>query len=212
MKAPERREREIARTREDILDAAARAFARTGMQATTMQDIAREAGYTAASLYTYFRSKGEIEEGLLHQLTTEFLQIFDRPMPEGLSFQQRFDALMLRHMELIERRLPLFVSFHAGQQGAGPCHGDAIGKRFHEDFERRMQRLARWFDDNAGPDDLGGHDSETAARLLFGMALGLLNRRLFSPDEGHLTDLAPVIREFFFYGVSGRNKAGAKTK
>jgi len=45
-----RRAREIARTRQDILEAAARAFARNGYQAVTMQEIAREAGYTAASL------------------------------------------------------------------------------------------------------------------------------------------------------------------
>jgi AcrR family transcriptional regulator len=211
MKAPERREREIARTREDILDAAARAFARTGMQATTMQDIAREAGYTAASLYTYFRSKGEIVEGLLQQLTNDFLQVFDQPIPEGLTFLQRFDTLMLRHLELIDKRRPLFVSLHTGQ-GGGPCGGDH-GKRFHEAFELRVQRLAKWFDENARPDDIGGHDSETVARLLFGMSFGLFNRELASPIDGkRITDFAPVIREFFFYGVSGRPKAGAKKK
>lgn len=213
MKAPERREREIARTREDILDAAARAFARMGMQAATMQDIAREAGYTAASLYTYFRSKGEIVEGLLHLLTTEFLQVFDQPMPEGLSFQQRFDTVMLRHLELIDRRRPLFLSFHNGQGGPAQCPGDQHGKRFHEYFEQRVQRLAKWFDENARPEDIGGHDSEMVARLLFGMSFGLFNRRLSSPtDEGRMTDFAPIIREFFFYGVSGRPKAGAKKK
>jgi len=47
----------------------------------TMQDIAREAGYTAASLYTYFRSKQEIVEAVMDQLTTEFLQVFEQPLP-----------------------------------------------------------------------------------------------------------------------------------
>jgi hypothetical protein len=77
----------------------------------------------------------------------------------------------------------------------------------------RVQRLAKWFDENARPEDIGGHESETVARLLFGMAFGLMNRRLSSPtDQGRITDLAPIIREFFFYGVSGRPKAGAKKK
>jgi len=48
MKAPQRREREIARTREDIVEAASRAFVQIGVRDATMQDIAAEAGYTAA--------------------------------------------------------------------------------------------------------------------------------------------------------------------
>ena len=44
MKAPQRREREIARTREDIVDAASRAFVEIGVHDATMQDIAAEAG------------------------------------------------------------------------------------------------------------------------------------------------------------------------
>jgi AcrR family transcriptional regulator len=79
MKAPQRREREIARTREDIVEAANRAFVEVGVHDATMQDIAREAGYTAASLYTYFRSKQEIVEAVMDQLTTEFLQVFEQP-------------------------------------------------------------------------------------------------------------------------------------
>jgi AcrR family transcriptional regulator len=60
MATPRRQQRNIARIREDIVEAAARAFSRHGHRRVTMQDIAREAGYTAASLYTYFRSKKEI--------------------------------------------------------------------------------------------------------------------------------------------------------
>ncbi len=70
----ERKQRFVARTRADILNAAARAFARTGYQSVTMRDIAREAGYTAAALYTYFENKQEIVAALVKLVVDEFLE------------------------------------------------------------------------------------------------------------------------------------------
>ncbi len=74
----QRRQRAVARTREDILNAAVRAFARTGYQSVTMRDIAREAGYTAAALYTYFDNKQEILAALVKVVIDEFLEAVDR--------------------------------------------------------------------------------------------------------------------------------------
>ncbi|MGV9505551.1 TetR/AcrR family transcriptional regulator [Streptomyces tendae] len=46
--------------RRQILDGAARCFARNGFHATSMQDVLREAGLSAGAVYRYFRSKEEI--------------------------------------------------------------------------------------------------------------------------------------------------------
>ena len=212
MKAPQRREREIARTREDIVEAASRAFVQIGVHDATMQDIAREAGYTAASLYTYFRSKQEIVEAVMGHLTAEFLQVFDHPLPSNLTFPQRFEIVLVRHLELIEKRRDLFLSFHTAEAASGHCPGDSHGEAFHENFERRILGLTDWLKKNAQPDEIGGHDPELVARLLVGMVFGLLHGWVAKP-EGGLADCAPVLHNFFFHGVSGKSKAGgAKRK
>ena len=211
MKAPQRREREIARTREDIVQAASRAFVEVGVHDATMQDIAREAGYTAASLYTYFRSKQEIVEAVMDQLTAEFLRVFDQPLPGNLSFPQRFEIVLLRHLELIERRRALMLSFHTAEAESGRCPGDSHGQSFHQNFERRILGLADWLKENAKPEDIGGHDPELVARLLVGMVFGLLHGWV-SKAEGSLADRAPLLCDFFFHGVSANPKAGAKRK
>ena len=46
--------------REQILDAAWRCFYRQGVQATTMDDIIREAGLSASAMYRYFAGKDDI--------------------------------------------------------------------------------------------------------------------------------------------------------
>lgn len=56
-----RRKKEPESThRENIATAAERLFERKGMEATTMNDIAREAGYSKATLYVYFADKEEM--------------------------------------------------------------------------------------------------------------------------------------------------------
>jgi AcrR family transcriptional regulator len=81
MKVGQRREREIAHARTDIVEAAITAFSKVGLHNATMQDIAREAGYTAASLYTYFKSKQEIVDAMVTLLTDEYIHVFDEPLP-----------------------------------------------------------------------------------------------------------------------------------
>ncbi|MEV6210808.1 TetR/AcrR family transcriptional regulator [Kitasatospora sp. NPDC051914] len=46
--------------RRQILDGAARCFARNGFHATSMQDVLRESGLSAGAVYRYFASKEEI--------------------------------------------------------------------------------------------------------------------------------------------------------
>ncbi|MBV8928156.1 MAG: TetR/AcrR family transcriptional regulator [Mycobacteriaceae bacterium] len=54
-----------AERREQVLDAATRAFARTGFTATGLDDIAAEAGVTHVILYRHFASKSELYRAVL---------------------------------------------------------------------------------------------------------------------------------------------------
>lgn len=55
-----RREREKARRNTAILDAAQRIFQRRGYRQATMEEIAREAGYSVGTLYNLFRDKDDL--------------------------------------------------------------------------------------------------------------------------------------------------------
>ncbi|MFF8845377.1 TetR/AcrR family transcriptional regulator [Streptomyces sp. NPDC015127] len=56
--------------RRQILDGAARCFARNGFHATSMQDILRESGLSAGAVYRYFRSKEELIEAIADEAFT----------------------------------------------------------------------------------------------------------------------------------------------
>lgn len=61
---PVRRMRRDER-REQILDAATRAFARAGFAATSLDDVAGEAGLTRVMLYRHFESKADMYRAVL---------------------------------------------------------------------------------------------------------------------------------------------------
>src|SRR5437762_11255550 len=56
---PTREERK-AQTREELLEAAARVFARKGYRAASVDDVSAEAGYTKGAFYSNFESKEDI--------------------------------------------------------------------------------------------------------------------------------------------------------
>lgn len=55
-----KRERHKERTRQAILDAALRLFGQQGYERTSITDLAQAAGIGKATVYSYFRTKGEI--------------------------------------------------------------------------------------------------------------------------------------------------------
>src|SRR5215813_3069539 len=63
---PVRRLRRAER-REQILDAATRAFARAGFTATSLDDVAEEAGITRVLLYRHFDSKADLYRAVLER-------------------------------------------------------------------------------------------------------------------------------------------------
>jgi AcrR family transcriptional regulator len=67
-----RPEEKALRTRH-FLDASCRCFARRGFEATTMEEIAREAGYSPGSIYIYFKDKRELVHAVFEERIAEVM-------------------------------------------------------------------------------------------------------------------------------------------
>jgi TetR/AcrR family fatty acid metabolism transcriptional regulator len=140
-------------------------FGHRGYHAATMQLIAREAGFTAASLYTYFPSKESIYAGLVEAFTARVMAVFDQPAPGGLTFAQRLELLMQRQLQLVlEQADALRLLFDLGPPQPGQVDG------FHP--RHYLERLGRFLAE-AGADALRVPAAE-AARLLHGIGHGII--------------------------------------
>ncbi len=188
-----RRAREIERTRQDILDAAARVFGAGGYHVATMQAIAREAGFTAASLYTYFPSKDAIHQALREDLKRRVLAIFDEPEPAGLSFAQRLELLLQRQFALVAERLDALRAFFDAPPPSPSQERDAR--------TAYLERTARFLG-NAGRGELLVAPRE-AALALFGLAHGWVFPWLLGEEEPDPPRLAARVVNLFLHGAAG---------
>ncbi|HWM84342.1 MAG TPA: helix-turn-helix domain-containing protein, partial [Kofleriaceae bacterium] len=202
-KVPRRRAVEIARTREDILVAAARALGRRGFGSVSMQDIAAEVGFTAPALYAYFDSKEEIFSELKLMLHSELWATFRPPPPAGQSFRRRLSILLGRQLEWADHRRDVFLAFVAMRaRGEAVPFGARAESADDEGPRGYLRAMAGWLRQAAErPDDLGSCDPDEAASVLLGMCHGFLLRWVLSGSQTRLADDTERILDLFFHGV-----------
>jgi TetR/AcrR family transcriptional regulator of autoinduction and epiphytic fitness len=168
--------KQIRRLREAILDASIAVFARRGYQAATMHELAREAGYTAPSLYNYFAGKQQIFEALVDRLDAEFIAVFDEAEPEVGDFAGSVERLIRRQVDLVQRRRGAFQIFLAVQGGAGAIPSARAARRHAEGFRTYMERFAGWMAKAAAGTDVAGRDPEELAYALWGLSIAFQAR------------------------------------
>jgi AcrR family transcriptional regulator len=138
----ERRRREVARVREEILRAFVRVAAHKGTARTTMEDVAAEAGYVAGSLYNYFPSRRALEAAVRDWLLGMFLDVLATPVPEGTPFPARFEFIVSRMFEVVEANREacmVFLTFPV-EMGSGAEEGRR-NLAMHEKFQAAFESL-----------------------------------------------------------------------
>lgn len=103
-----------------ILQAAARAFGRSGFVATSMDDVAAEAGITRLIVYRHFGSKEDLYRAVLDQvrqrLRDEFQTAVEHPDPDTFPFRPlirvaRADPDAIRLLVVHAAREPQFADY-----------------------------------------------------------------------------------------------------
>jgi AcrR family transcriptional regulator len=87
-------------TRQAILDAALRVFARSGISAATMEDIAAEASVTRGTLLWHFHSKDELLSALIkhygpHSMLRPVIESIEQDLRNGVSLD---DEMVVRRL------------------------------------------------------------------------------------------------------------------
>lgn len=193
-------ETEEARNR--ILDAAARAFATGGMKQIRMDDIAKEAGYSVASIYNYFKNKDDVLGALLDRAILEFLTAADVTVPQSVPPEAELEWLALRLLQVARGNLALMAFVLSPRMAMGAdVKQDLTNKylsvhgRFMVAVEERVARLPRL--------------CETRHRLLAYQFVGILRTETFRwlldqenvQDDDDLRDTAEFMTRFFLAGA-----------
>jgi TetR/AcrR family acrAB operon transcriptional repressor len=101
-KTMRRTKEEAAITRQKILKAALAVFSSKGYSATTLEDVALQAGITRGAIYWHFGSKGELYTALVEEYASRGSTIVQQASSEGGTFRQVLRRIFTRQLEAIE--------------------------------------------------------------------------------------------------------------
>jgi len=180
-----------AQTHEELLEAAARVFARKGYAGASVDDIAEEAGFTVGALYSNFAGKQDL-----------FLAAFERHCDQGLariqstmggpgSTKQRLEAYSRQFAELSEHRQWWLLSaelwLYAQRDPDARARLAALERKVRAIVADTLQREAArsGYPLQAPPD-------EVAAAVL-ALWRGLIQQRLLDPAAVSATSFATTV-------------------
>jgi TetR/AcrR family transcriptional regulator, cholesterol catabolism regulator len=93
----------VSQRRQQLLDLSARLFAERGYGATTVRDIADEAGILSGSLYHHFASKEEMVDEILSTFLDDLFTSYREIMARDLGARQQLEAVVVESFECIDR-------------------------------------------------------------------------------------------------------------
>jgi AcrR family transcriptional regulator len=202
------RKEKQAKTRSCLMEAAAKVFARRGLQQASIDDVAEEAGYTKGAFYANFKSKEELFLAMLDERFAERLQEIDRVLatdaePEAQAHRAGVD--FARYLAADPEWQRLFFEF-AAHAGRSPDFREELVTRYRSLRERmasiiegRVQKLG--IEPAVPPDQI--------ALMTFAMANGVALEKLLEPDAVS-EDLYASMLVIFFTGLRAlEEQAGA---
>ena len=176
------REERRAETRERLLRAARTVFARRGVQAATVDEIAEEAGFTTGALYSNFKGKEDlvlaVEEDMIAREIREYTEIFAR----GRTLDERSRGGADRWMAILREEpdyFPLFVELWSAA-----VRDPELREKFAQRSAAMRDASARMIEEGAA--DLGldvpEEDAQTLATVVNALGNGLAMEKTIRPD------------------------------
>jgi AcrR family transcriptional regulator len=172
-----RRDEQRARTREDLLDAAARVFAAQGYHAASVDQVAEAAGYTKGAVYSNFSSKEELFLELLERHLDQAINVIEQvvfevePAQRAGVFAEQHDRITVLDREwfLLEAEFLLYAARNEQVR-------ERVASRQRRTHERITALARRHLDDLDIPEEV--LPAADAARILMATADGLTQAAL----------------------------------
>ncbi len=110
MNREERRHREELMKKNDILEASKKLFAEKGFSLTTVNEIAKESAFSKATIYHYFKSKGEIFMEIIKKEHQKFMDKIESIVNSEKSCEEKIKAVISYWLETYDlNRTPMFL-------------------------------------------------------------------------------------------------------
>jgi AcrR family transcriptional regulator len=202
MERSERKALEIERAKAAIVDAAARVFGARGYHGSTMEDLAREAGYAVGSLYNYFGGKEELYWAVVETIDRTLREAGPVDGDEDAEFRERLDALLRRSFAAVEEFKGFFATFFLEVATFDVKLGSELGAL----KDRMIARTVGWFEElvRAGIErgEVRAVDTRDAAFFLMGVVTAAFGRWTLGDLPETFEDHIPRMLDLVYDGLA----------
>jgi AcrR family transcriptional regulator len=105
--------------REQLLGVAKKIFAERGFQSTTMDDIAKEAGFTKPILYQFFQSKTELYKEIVEDIATSMIHSLSKAVNSAEAPRAKIEVAFRVYFDMVVSDTDafriLFIHAHDGE-------------------------------------------------------------------------------------------------
>lgn len=194
-----RRVRTKAETRGEILDAARRRFGRFGPRKTTMEEIAREASCSRATLYTHFRSKEELYASLLEKDAEEFIREAESVVEEKWRAGRKISRIVELTRAIYAQNHVLRLALVRDDE----MSLDTVAHGFTRDQEQRIIGILRQvLEEGMAEGTIRPVDSERVAYLMFHLGRFLVERETSGARDYPFNEIISVMDDVFAQGLA----------
>jgi AcrR family transcriptional regulator len=203
----ERKQREKNLRRRQIIAAMKKLHAEKSLKDITINDIAREAEISSATIYLYFKNK----EDLLASLSLSFLQFMSSKLEnitndENQNPKQKLEALKEALYEIYESEPSVLIEtlhFHTSEtvSNLSPNSLSGIKKLFRKSF----RSIVEIFDEGINEGDFVIKNSMALANIFWALFVGTVlwedSKKLIGVKKEHLRSTLEIAFEIFDSGV-----------
>jgi AcrR family transcriptional regulator len=193
------RKEKQAETRRRLLDAGERVFLRRGLQGSSVEEIAAEAGYTRGAFYSNFESKDELFVELLHdRVYRQYAQMAEQAQEQPGSPRERlrWGSERLRDVQKKEEGSWLFrLWLECLTQAARDEEFRKLAATFWSGNRQLVAGgIKETFEEIGRKPPLSPKQIATA---MIALDVGLAVQHLVDPDEAPLEDYVPLFDVLF---------------
>ena len=207
----------ISGTRQHILDAALRSFARYGYAGTSVQQIVDDAGVSKPALYYYFTDKADLFQDLVDQAHDQRYRLMQDASARGCTVAEKLEEIVSAIFEFsLDNRELMRLAFASAFAASGETPGRM---KCREKGRRNFTFIRSLIEHGQASGELGRRfGAEELAMCIFGQLNSYVMVRLLMPDCPLNRETAGRIVRLFLEGAASgpqsasNSPAGARQK
>ncbi|KXJ66183.1 TetR family transcriptional regulator [Achromobacter xylosoxidans] len=128
----------LAAPRERILEEAAKLFARSGYDGSSISDLAAAIGVSKAAIYHYYPTKQDIYDAIILEVLEGLTQTVGRDVAGAVGGVARLRAFMVGHARYFEKHHAQFVTMLIGYSGMALSEREDAA-RLRDSYEKLLR-------------------------------------------------------------------------